>query len=41
MARCSIFELNETRKESEGESFLQKIFLGKSPRKSSFHPGKL
>ena len=40
MARCSLFELNETREESERESFL-KIFLGKSPRKSSFHPGKL
>ena len=40
MARCSLFELNETREESEQESFLLKIFLGKS-RKSSFHPGKL
>ena len=40
MARCSLFELNETRKESERESFLLKIFLGKSPRKSSFHPGR-
>ena len=37
MARCSLFELNETREESERESFL----LKKSPRKSSFHPGKL
>ena len=41
MARCSLFELNETREESERESFLLTIFLGKSPRKSSFHPGKL
>ena len=41
MTRCSLFELNETREESERESFLLKIFLGKSPRKSSFHPGKL
>ena len=41
MARCSLFELNETREESERESFLLKIFLRKSPRKSSFHPGKL
>ena len=41
MARCSLFELNETREESERESFLLKIFLGKSPRKSSFHSGKL
>ena len=41
MARCSLFELNETREESQRESFLLKIFLGKSPRKSSFHPGKL
>ena len=41
MARCSLFELNETREESERESFDLKIFLGKSPRKSSFHPGKL
>ena len=32
MARCSLFELNETREESERESFLLKIFLGKSPR---------
>ena len=39
MARCSLFELNETREESERESFLLKIFLGKSHRKSSFHPG--
>ena len=41
MAWRSLFELNETREESERESFLLKIFLGKSPRKSSFHPGKL
>ena len=41
MARCSLSELNEKREESERESFLLKIFLGKSPRKSSFHPGKL
>ena len=41
MARCSLLELNETREESERESFLLKIFLGQSPRKSSFHPGKL
>ena len=41
MARCSLFELNETREESERESFLLKIFLGKSPRKSSFHPVSL
>ena len=41
MARCSLFELNETREESERKSFLLKIFLGKSRRKSSFHPGKL
>ena len=41
MARCSLFELNEIRAESERESFLLKIFLGKSSRKSSFHPGKL
>ena len=27
MARCSLLELNETRKESERESFLSKIFL--------------
>ena len=27
MARCSLLELNETRKESERESFLLKIFL--------------
>ena len=40
-AQCSLFELNETREESERESFLLKIFLGKSPRKSSFHPEKL
>ena len=40
MARCSLFELNETREESQRESFLLKIFLGKSPRKSSFHPGR-
>ena len=41
MARCSLLELNETCEESEQESFLLKIFLGQSPRKSSFHPGKL
>ena len=41
MARCSLFELNETHEESERECFLLKIFRGKSPRKSSFHPGKL
>ena len=41
MARCSLLELNETREESERESFLLNIFLGQSPRKSSFHPGKL
>ena len=41
MARCSLFELNETSEESERESFLLKIFLGKSPGKLSFHPGKL
>ena len=41
VARCSLFELNETREEGQRESFLLKIFLGKSPRKSSFHPGKL
>ena len=41
MARCSLFELNEIREESERESFLLKIFLGKFPRKSSLHPGKL
>ena len=41
MARCSLLELNETREESERESFLLKIFLGKSSRKSSLHPGKL
>ena len=41
MARRSLFELNEIREESERESFLLKIFLGKSPRKSSFHHGKL
>ena len=39
MARCSL--LDDTREESERESFLVKIFLGKSPRKSSFYPGKL
>ena len=39
MARCSLLELNETCEESERESLLLKIFLGKSPRKSSFHPG--
>ena len=27
MARCSLLELNETRNDSEGESFLSKIFL--------------
>ena len=27
MAQCSLLELNETRKESERESFLSKIFL--------------
>ena len=27
MARCSLFELNETCEESERESFLLKIFL--------------
>ena len=36
MARCSLLELNETREENERESFLLKIFLGQSPRKSSF-----
>ena len=36
MARCSLLELNETREESERESFLLKIFLGQSPSKSSF-----
>ena len=41
MARCSLFELNETREESERESFVLKSFLGQSPRISSFHPGKL
>ena len=41
MALCSCLELNETYKESERESFLLKIFLGQSPRKSSFPPGKL
>ena len=41
VARCSLFELNETREESERASVLLKIFLAKSPRKSSFHPGKL
>ena len=41
MARCSLLELNETREESERDSFLLKIFLGKSPRKLPFHPGKL
>ena len=40
MARCSLLELNETREERERESFLLKTFLGQSPRKSSFHPGK-
>ena len=41
MARCSLLELNETREESERESFLLNIFLGQSSRNSSFHPGKL
>ena len=41
VARCSLLELNETREESKRESFLLKIFLGQSPPKSSFHPGKL
>ena len=41
MARWSLLELHETREESERESFLLKIFLGQSPRKSSFHPEKL
>ena len=41
MAQCSLLELNETREESERESFLLKIFLGQYPRKSSFYPGKL
>ena len=41
MARCSLLELNETREESERESFLLKIFLGQTHRKSSFYPGKL
>ena len=41
MAQCSLLELNETGEKSERESFLPKIFLGQSPRKSSFHPGKL
>ena len=41
MARCLLLELNETLEESKRESFLLKIFLGQSPRKSSFHPGKL
>ena len=41
MARCSLLELNETREESERESFLLKIFLGQSPRKSSFYLGRL
>ena len=27
MARCSLLELNETREESERESFFSKIFL--------------
>ena len=27
MARCSLLELNETRNDSEQESFLSKIFL--------------
>ena len=41
MVRSSPLKLNETREERERESFLQKIFLGQSPRKSSFHPGKI
>ena len=41
MARCSLLKLNETREKSERESFLLKIFLGQSRRKSSFHLGKL
>ena len=41
MERSSLFELNETREGSERESFLLKIFLGETPRKSSFHLGKL
>ena len=41
MARCSLLELNETCEESERESFLLKMFLAQSPRKSSFRPGKL
>ena len=36
-----LIELNETRGESERESFLLKTFFGQSPCKSSFHPGKL
>ena len=28
MARCSLLELNETRNDSEQESFLSKILLG-------------
>ena len=41
MAQCSLLELNETREESERESFLLKIFLRQSPRKSSFHQWKI
>ena len=41
MVRSSLLELNETREENERESFLLKTFLGQSPRKSSFHSGKL
>ena len=41
MAQCSVLELNETRKESERESFLLRIFLGQSPLKLSFSTWKI
>ena len=40
MARCSLLELNETSEESERESSSED-FPRTSPRKSSFHHGKL
>ena len=42
MARCSLPEFNETRNDSERESFLSfEDFPRQSPLKSSIHAGKL
>ena len=41
MARCSLLELNENTRGKRAGEFYSEDFPQKSPRKSSFHPGKL